>query len=84
MIALEDDNRPLTRPIAVRRAGAETSIRTIGSAIRFLDSDLKHWKTTSEWILAHEALCAAHDDYTDGHRDLATDQLELICTKYAR
>jgi glycine betaine/choline ABC-type transport system substrate-binding protein len=82
MTEAANDNRCLTYPIAVRRAfGAEGSIKTLGQAIRFLQSDLIKWKATTEWILANEALRAAQEQYDDGHRDLATSQFKSLCEK---
>jgi len=82
MTEAANDNRSLTYPIAVQRAsGAEDSIKTLGQAIRLLHADLVERKATTEWILANEALRAAQDQYDDGHRDLATGQIELLCEK---
>jgi hypothetical protein len=73
-IELEADQRQLSHPIAIVLAGKETSIKTIGSAIQFLNCEKR--KTTSEWRKAYEALSAAHENYMPGHTDLATKQLE--------
>jgi len=73
-IELEADARELRHPVAIFLAGKETSIKTIGSAVQFLNREKVN--ATSEWRIAYEALCAAHEDYTPGHVDLATKQLE--------
>jgi hypothetical protein len=75
-IELETDARELRHPIAIFLLGKETSIKTIGSAVQFLSREKA--EASSEWRIAYEALCAAHEDYTPGHRDLATKALELF------
>jgi len=75
----ENDRRPLTRPIAVLIDGKEDSLRTLGHAARLLTERLGHRAGTSEWQHANEAIMAAQDDYTDGHRDLSTDLVEHVC-----
>jgi hypothetical protein len=73
---LETDGRELAHPIAISLPGKETSIKTIGSAVQFLNHEKGN--PTSEWRIAYEALCAAHEDPTPRHVDLATKQLELF------
>jgi hypothetical protein len=75
-IELETDARELRRPVAIFLDGKETSVKTIGSAVQFLNR--QKVEATSEWRIAYEALCAAHEDYTPGHIDLATKALELF------
>jgi hypothetical protein len=75
----EDDRRPLTRPIAVMIDGEEESLRTLGHAAKLLTEKLGHRASTSEWQHANQAIMVAQDDYTDGHRDLATNLVEHIC-----
>jgi hypothetical protein len=74
-----DDRRPLTRPIAVLIDGKEESLRTLGHAAKLLTEKLGHRASTSEWQHANEAIMVAQDDYTDAHRDLATNLVEHIC-----
>jgi hypothetical protein len=76
------EKRDLTHPVPVRsRSGEEIAISEIGRAIRFLETDLKRLETTTSWIQAHGALQAAHKQYDDGHRNLATKAFEQICEK---
>jgi hypothetical protein len=72
---LETDARELSHPVAIFLSGKETSIKTIGGAVKFLNGEKGR---ASEWRMAFEALCAAHEEYTPGHVDLATKQLELF------
>lgn len=80
-IELEKDARVLGHPVAIILDGKETSIKTIGSAVQFLNREKLN---TSEWRMAYEALCAAHEDPTPGHVDLATKQLELFVSTLRR
>ena len=75
----EDDRRPLTRPIPVVIDSKQESLRTLGHAATLLTEKLGHRAGTSEWQHANEAIIIAQDDYTDGHRDLATNLVEHIC-----
>ncbi len=76
----EKDKRDLTYPVPVRnRLGQEIAISEIGAALRFLEMDLKRRETTTAWIQAHGALLAAHKQYDDAHRNLATEALVQIC-----
>jgi hypothetical protein len=78
-----DSNRSaLTRPIAILRNGKESSIRTIGGAIRFLTSDLKHLAETTEWQHAVDLLGLAHEDYST-HVELATRYVEHVYSNAA-
>jgi len=75
----EDDRRPLTRPIAVMIEGREDSLRTLGHAAKLLTGKLSLRANTSEWQHANEAIMVAQDDYTDAHRDLATNLIAHVC-----
>jgi hypothetical protein len=75
----EDDSRPLTRPIAVLIDGREQSLRTLGHAAKLLTDKLGHRADTTAWQSANEAIMVAQDEYTDAHRELATNLVELVC-----
>jgi hypothetical protein len=75
----ENDRRPLTRPLAVLIDGKEESLRTLGHAAKLLTEKLGHRASSSEWQHANQAIMVAQDDYTDAHRDLATNLVEHVC-----
>jgi len=59
--------------------GKKDSLRTLGHAAKLLTTNLGRRASTSEWQRANEAIMVAQDDYTDGHRDLATNLVEHVC-----
>ena len=75
----EEDSRPFTRPLAVLVDGKEQSLRTLGHAAKLLTEKLGHRATESEWQQANQAIMVAQDEYTDAHRDLATNFVEHMC-----
>jgi hypothetical protein len=74
----DSDNRSLSRPIAVRWDGVETSLQTIGGAVQFLTCELQHLAATSEWRHAVYALGVAHENYTPPDVNLATRLVEHV------
>jgi hypothetical protein len=74
----EDDRRPLTRPIAILVDGKEDSLR-FGHAAKLLIERLGHRADKAKWQAANQAIMVAQGDYTDAHRDLATQYVEHVC-----
>jgi hypothetical protein len=75
----EDDQRPLSYPIAVLIDGREDSLRTLGHAAKLLTGKLGHRADTTDWQAANQAIMVAQEDYTPAHRDLATRYVEHVC-----
>ena len=74
-----DDNRPLTRPLPVLIDGKEQSLCTLGHAATLLTEKLGHRAASSDWQSANQAIMVAQENYTDAHRDLATNLVEHVC-----
>jgi hypothetical protein len=78
----DDDTRALSRPLVVRVAGKELSIRTIGDAATLLWGKFGRQVTAGDWKRVNQAIAAARDDCTEAHRVLATEAIEQLCRSH--
>jgi hypothetical protein len=75
----DNDRRPLSRPLLIKFEGRAQSLRTLGNAVSFLTKELAGHSTSTDWQHAVEAISVAQNDYTDAHRDFATNLVEHVC-----
>jgi hypothetical protein len=55
------------------------SLRTLGHAATYLTQRLGGRAASADWQCANQAIGVAQDDYTESHRDLATNYVEHVC-----